>query len=236
MKTAEEMNIFEKMSAITDELGRVAKNLNVGFGQNTYKAVGEADVLAAVKPVENKYHVYSYPVKREIITSEFVTSTDKNGNEKTSPFMRISTVYRFVNIDKPEEFIEIITYGDGVDPQDKAPGKAMTYADKYALLKAYKIETGDDPDQDASKDLTPAKKAYSAPKRETIKPAALTLEEAKKFVTKSGKSFGSLNADMLQYIIDHVKDERSKKAAEMVLDELLADDADLQPVDEDCPF
>jgi hypothetical protein len=28
----------------------------------------------------------------------------------------------------------------------------MTYADKYALLKAYKIETGDDPDQEASKE------------------------------------------------------------------------------------
>lgn len=26
----------------------------------------------------------------------------------------------------------------------------MTYADKYALMKAYKITTGDDPDKDAS--------------------------------------------------------------------------------------
>ncbi|MFR4146701.1 MAG: hypothetical protein ACLT1J_10535 [Mediterraneibacter gnavus] len=29
----------------------------------------------------------------------------------------------------------------------------MTYADKYALLKAYKIITGDDPDQECSKEL-----------------------------------------------------------------------------------
>jgi len=28
----------------------------------------------------------------------------------------------------------------------------MTYADKYALMKAYKIITGDDPDQDPSKE------------------------------------------------------------------------------------
>ena len=28
----------------------------------------------------------------------------------------------------------------------------MTYADKYALMKAYKISTGDDPDQDPSKE------------------------------------------------------------------------------------
>ena len=30
----------------------------------------------------------------------------------------------------------------------------MTYADKYALLKAYKIVTGEDPDQDPSPDKT----------------------------------------------------------------------------------
>lgn len=29
----------------------------------------------------------------------------------------------------------------------------MTYGDKYALLKAYKIQTGDDPDQNASEPL-----------------------------------------------------------------------------------
>ena len=38
----------------------------------------------------------------------------------------------------------------GLDTGDKAPGKAMTYADKYALMKAYKLSTGDDPDKDAS--------------------------------------------------------------------------------------
>ena len=63
-----------------------------------------------------------------------------------------------MNIEKPEEYIEITTYGDGVDTQDKAPGKAMTYSDKYALLKAYKIQTGDDPDQNMSEPLAGTKK------------------------------------------------------------------------------
>ena len=50
-------NIYKKMSAITAELTAVAKNLNVGIGQSAYKAVGEADVLAAVKPLEEKHGV-----------------------------------------------------------------------------------------------------------------------------------------------------------------------------------
>lgn len=147
------MNIFEKMSAITEKINKVAKNLNVGIGKSAYKAVGEADVLSAVKPIEREFGVYSYPVNRKILESQVITSATTSNDtitEKKTIFMRIETTYRFVNIEKPEEFIDIITYGDGVDTQDKAPGKAMTYADKYALLKAYKIETGEDPDQKMS--------------------------------------------------------------------------------------
>ncbi len=194
------MNIYEKMSAITEEITAVAKNLNVGWGKNQYKAVGEADVLAAVKPIEAKHGVYSYPVSRQIIDTSVLTSVKADGSETRQIFMRIEVIYRFVNVEKPEEYIDIITYGDGidtsvltsvkadgsetrqifmrieviyrfvnvekpeeyidiitygdgVDAQDKAPGKAMTYADKYALLKAYKIITGEDPDQNYSNDL-----------------------------------------------------------------------------------
>ena len=147
------MNIYEKMSAISQEISTVAKNLEVGFGQSKYKAVGEADVLAAVKPIEAKYKVYSYPISRDIVDSGELMNIDRNGNEKRQLYLRIKTIYRFVDTDDPKQFIDIETYGDGVDPQDKAPGKAMTYGDKYALLKAYKIQTGDDPDQNASEPL-----------------------------------------------------------------------------------
>lgn len=146
------MNIYEKLSTITNELGTVVKNLEVGFGGNKYKAVSEADVLKAVKPLEEKYKVYSYPVGRRVIESGTI-ETIKNGEVKKNLYERIETTYRFVNIEKPEEYIDIISYGDGIDSQDKSVGKAMTYADKYALLKAYKIQTGEDPDQEASQEL-----------------------------------------------------------------------------------
>jgi hypothetical protein len=76
--------------------------------------------------------------------------TDTQYGTKTSFMSRIKTVYRFVNIEKPDDYIETTTFAEGIDSQDKGSGKAMTYADKYALMKAYKISTGDDPDQTAS--------------------------------------------------------------------------------------
>lgn len=149
------MNLYEKLLAITDEIGSVNKNLVVGEGRALYKAVGEADVLKAVKELEKKHKIYSYPFSRQIVDSS-ILQTEKTYNNETKKsnqiFMRIETVYRFVDVEKPEDFIDVTTYGDGVDTQDKAPGKAMTYSDKYALLKAYKIVTGDDPDQNPSPD------------------------------------------------------------------------------------
>lgn len=148
------LNIYQRMQAITQEISAVAKNLNVGFGKSQYKAVGEADVLAAVKPIEAKYGVYSYPLERSIVDTAILENVKADGTISKSQFLRVETTYRFVNMDKPEEFIDMVSYGDGVDTQDKAPGKAMTYSDKYSLLKAYKIITGDDPDQNASGEYT----------------------------------------------------------------------------------
>ena len=163
MNDVKEMNIYEKLLAITAEIGVVEKNLNVKVNSNSsYKAVSERDVLDAVKPIEQKYRVYSYPANRKIVDRDVLTKeTEYNGTitRTNTLFMRVETVYRFVNIDKPDEFIETTVYGDGLDTGDKASGKAMTYADKYALMKAYKLSTGDDPDKEASPEHGYEKKA-----------------------------------------------------------------------------
>lgn len=163
MSDIKNLNIFERMALITAEIGVVEKNLKVQVNKNSsYKAVSERDVLDAVKPIEQKYRVYSYPVSRQIIDRDILVKESEFQGTVTKTntlFMRVETVYRFVNIDKPEEYIETTVYGDGLDTGDKATGKAMTYADKYALMKAYKLSTGDDPDKDPSPENIFEKKA-----------------------------------------------------------------------------
>ena len=162
------LNIYQRMAAITAELQTVAKNLNVETSKGKgYKAVSERDVIDAVKPLEAKHGVYSYPASRRVLESSVLESESEwNGKvtKKTTFFERIETVYRFVNTDDPTDFIETTTFAEGIDSQDKGSGKAMTYADKYALMKAYKISTGDDPDQTASEDVNYTRKATPAPK------------------------------------------------------------------------
>lgn len=150
------LNIHQRMLAITADLQTVAKNLTVDTGKNkSYKAVSERDILDAVKPLETKHGVYSYPSARRVLESQVLESENEyqgKTTKRTTFYERIETVYRFCNIDNPTDYIDMTTFAEGIDSQDKGSGKAMTYADKYALMKAYKISTGDDPDQTASID------------------------------------------------------------------------------------
>lgn len=155
-------NIYQRMAAITAELQTVAKNLTVQTTKtSSYKAVSERDILDAVKPLEEKHGVYSYPCGREILESNLLESESEfqgKVTKRTTFMTRIMTTYRFVNVDDPNDFITTVTFAEGIDAQDKGSGKAMTYADKYALMKAYKISTGDDPDQNASEEKRYTKK------------------------------------------------------------------------------
>lgn len=211
-------NIFERLSAISIEITNVAKNLNVGVGKSSYKAVGEADVLAAVRPLENKHRVYSYPVDRKIVESGTIENTTYNGEVKKQIFERIEVTYRFVNMDNPSDFIDIKSYGDGIDSQDKSVGKAMTYADKYALLKAYKIITGEDPDQDESRPLsnktnkttvapTVIKKGVSPDLKQECEDLGGTLEQ---IAAKKGLKVEDLTDEIVRPILLAI---RKRKAA-----------------------
>ena len=212
----ETKNIYQRMSAITDEINRVAKNLTVGEGKFEYKAAGEADILAAVKPAEAKHGIYSYPLEREIIETNVLTniSTDYKGNsvEKKQLFMRIRVVYRFINVDNPDQYIDIVSYGDGIDPGDKGCGKAMTYADKYALMKAYKIETGDDPDQNPSEQIKTIKPVLASADQVRKLSLIYTGDNLSKLLTVNGiKSLNEIPAAKADALI-HAAETRAKKA------------------------
>lgn len=152
-KTLEEikaMNLFDKLLHITAELGTVAKSLTIEAGKsNTYQAVAERDILDAVKPLEIKYRVFSYPCQRVVLDSQLLNKTTQYGTT-TQLMSRILTTYKFVNVDNPSETLTTDSVTEGLDSQDKGGGKAMTYGDKYSLMKTYKISTGDDLDDEGS--------------------------------------------------------------------------------------
>lgn len=146
-----EGNIYQRIQAVSNEVRTIEKNLVVGSKSNSYKAVGDLDVTLAVKDAEKKYGLVSIPVKQELVKSDIIKVAGRDG--ETYKYVDvIKMTLKIINIDNPDEVIEVESFGRGLDSGDKGFGKASTYARKYALLNAYKIATGEDPDAEKPKD------------------------------------------------------------------------------------
>ena len=147
------MNIYEKIAAIMQEVQYLAKDDHVEFGSTKYKALSEEKVTTIMREKLLKYNLVVFPVSQEASRTENIT--------------HVNVVYRMVNVENPEEFIEIVSCGDGADTQDKGPGKAMTYAFKYMWLRTFALPTGEDPDKISSAELD-AKEARAKEQRQII--------------------------------------------------------------------
>lgn len=148
-------NLYEKIQLVSNEIKNIEKNMTVGKGNYAYKAVQDIDVTLEVKQAEAKYRLVSIPIKQELVKSEIVRVVKDGGGEAIQYMDIVKMTLRIVNLDNTAEFVDVESFGRGLDPGDKGFGKASTYARKYALLNAYKIATGEDPDDTKSKEQTP---------------------------------------------------------------------------------
>ncbi len=129
-----DFNIYERMHKIMKDVSYVQKEDKKV--NNQYKFVAHDAVTAKIRPALLEHGVMAIP-------SYFDISVDGNRTN-------CSISMTFVNVDCPTDFFTIpcAGFGQGIDPQDKGAGKAMSYAYKYALLKVFALETGDDPEKD----------------------------------------------------------------------------------------
>lgn len=133
------MNIYEKINAIMAEVQKLQKDDNVAFGNTKYKALSEEKVTTIMRQQLVKHKLVVFPIWQEW--------------SRTGNITHVNVQYRMVNVENPEEFIEIASCGDGADTQDKGSGKAMTYAFKYMWLRTFALPTGEDPDKISSEEL-----------------------------------------------------------------------------------
>lgn len=152
-------NVHQRLAEVMRAVTYIRKEAKSGMN---YTIVSHDAVTAKVRPALLAAGIVYYPVRCEYA---------HNGNRA-----ECAMTVRFVNIDDPADFFDVPTFGYGVDGQDKGPGKAMSYAVKYALLKALGLETGDDPDTD-SNDYSPADPALRAVEIQTAKDAAASCPD-----------------------------------------------------------
>lgn len=134
-------NIYQRLHAAMLAVSYVQKEDKKVNNQYTF--VSHDAVTAAVRGPLMEQGVIYFPQNLQY-------TQDGNRTEVTLEI-------HFVNIEAPDDRIIVPSFGFGIDQGDKGPGKAVSYAVKYALLKALGLETGDDPEQNASATHTPGK-------------------------------------------------------------------------------
>lgn len=136
----EPLNIYQRINEVRKEISYLQKDAEV----QGYKVITHDAVTAAVRPHFIEHGVMVVP---EMIYHNTVQNTEMFAGSKGTPVIRFEATFivRFINVDNPEERIEVGPLpAHALDMGDKAPGKAISYAVKYAMLKLLSIETGED--------------------------------------------------------------------------------------------
>lgn len=131
------MNIYQKVNAVRKSISYIQKDKSVSTGGGSYKAVTHDAVTGMVRAALVENGIVIVPT---LVSCVF---NDKEPDAKQRLYEATYTV-QFINADKPEEVISLNVNAHALDNGDKAPGKALSYATKYAMLKLFSIETGED--------------------------------------------------------------------------------------------
>ena len=148
---------------------RLVPDLLKAENGNNFRAVSESAILDVINPILIE-HEWFYEIRVKKSDLQIREAFGSKG-KKLQFIANVEVAVVFHNCLFPEEMVGTESVGMGIDDNDKAMGKAYTYAVKYALLKLFRLRFGDDADFEASKPLYIEKpKEEKEPKKEVEKP------------------------------------------------------------------
>lgn len=137
------LNLYQKLAAITGEVGAIAKG-----GNNTeqnFKFIEYAAVAGRLRELFAKYGVVVVPRMQPSKQQMRSTITSKYGKEGVWALIDMS--FTVINADAPDDKFTATWTGEAMEYGDKAANKAATGALKYFLMRMFNVsEQGDDPD------------------------------------------------------------------------------------------
>jgi len=149
----DQLNIYQKLAEVRKKVPYLQK----GQRSNQYSYVGSSDVLSALNKEINKVGLI---LKPEIVNAKVSETHEQRWlqdkvkkepipTDRVTYFTELEMLMTWINIDNPKEKVICNWYAQGVDiAGEKGVGKALTYGEKYFLLKFFNIATdNDDPDK-----------------------------------------------------------------------------------------
>ena len=161
--------MFSEIIKQVQEDKRLIPDLMKAENGNNFRAISESAILDVINPILIK-NGWFYEIR--VRNSELQVKEAYGSKGKKLQFIATITIaIVFHNEASAEDLVGTEAVGMGIDDNDKAMGKAYTYAVKYALLKLFRLRYGDDPDFKASEPL------YIEKQKEAISSKSLNKEE-----------------------------------------------------------
>lgn len=206
----ENLNVYQKINEVKKIVKRFTKDESTS-GKGAYTYTSGAQILSAIKEKMEEVGLLFIPVKTEHRSFQTYNYQNSYGDTKTDFLVDGKLFYEWINIDNPtdRQVVEFEYYGQQND-LSKAFGSALTYSERYILLKSLGVPTDED-DPDRKNENKPQGKKDDNP-----------LTEREKELQDVAKKHGFTLSDVKQSVkewfnkdIDSLTDEeyqRTKKA------------------------
>ena len=206
------MNLHEKLVELRKEV-EYAQQDTKGFN---YDYVSGTALLSRLRPKMDALGLLLIPSTHEYSWVE-TTKPNKNGELRPLFIVTFNMVMTWIDAANPEDIIEVPFVAFGAqDDISKAFGSALTYSERYFLLKFNNIPTDKlDPDafqekQENKKETKQGKKSSPPPDKPIDKRAIATKDEIKKALNV-GKQCGFSVEEMQGICVQLFNKDDSKK-------------------------
>lgn len=135
--------LLQRLNAVRKAVNYIQKDKSVSAGASgSYKAVTHDAVTGILREHLIEQGVLVFTTLVDGVFHMPVVNVD--GSQAKQRLYDATFEVTFMNVDNRQDSITIKVPAHALDNGDKAPGKAISYATKYALLKTFNIETGED--------------------------------------------------------------------------------------------
>lgn len=200
------MNLYQKLVEIQKSIRALGKNSNAGYGASAYQYVSGSKVLDCIRPKMDELGIL-LTQQIDSIENERIDYMTKNG-EKSELMSKVTMTFTWIDAESGEK-LPVKFGANGMNNWDKGLGSALTYAERYFLLKFFHIATDED-DVDAlplrgNEDALPNKPAetpqtpvQAKTEKETFDPSHPLWQKA---LDKMVAGKGSIKELQVKYII-----------------------------------
>lgn len=135
------MSLFQKLVEIQKSVRALGKNENAGSGASAYRYVSGSKVLDVIRPKMDDLGVLLVQ-QVDSIENQRIDYKTKQG-EKSELLSNVMMTFTWIDAESGEKLA--VPFGaNGMNNWDKGLGSALTYAERYFLLKFFHIATDED--------------------------------------------------------------------------------------------